>query len=183
MADRTAGNSASGEPASGGATANTLLRMFYVTQVYSVESFAHMLATYEGLTADHRRKLEACRRLALAISLRLRLHMTMDLGLDVKPPARARQAARTLATQQTASWTERMTELEQGAYRGVTAARALKALYGAHQPNLCATLLAHEMALRDFARDELDGEGETSLAGILALLGPDDRAAIAAFAG
>jgi hypothetical protein len=38
------------------------------------------------------------------------------------------------------------------------------------------------MALRDFARDELDGEGETSLAGILALLGPDDRAAIAAFA-
>jgi hypothetical protein len=182
MADRAGGNSTSGEPAPSGATANTLLRMFYVTQVYSVETFGYMLESYQGLSADHRRKIEACRRLALAISRRLRDHITRDLGLDLKPPARARQAARTLATQQTASWADRMTELEQGAYRAVTAARALKALYGAEQPTLCATLLAHEMALRDFARDELDGEGETSLAGILALLGPDDRAAIAAFA-
>jgi hypothetical protein len=166
-----------------GATAVTLLRMFYVTQVYSVESFGYMLETYQGLTREHRRKLEACRRLALAISRRLFDHLTLDRGYDLKPPARARQAARTLATQQMATWAERMSELEAGAYRGVEAARGLKALYGGEQPRLCATLLAHEMALRDFARDELDGLGEGSLDGILALLDPADRAAIAAFNG
>jgi len=42
-----------------------LLRMLYVSEFYSAETFALMLETYEGLTEQQRRRLEACRRLEL----------------------------------------------------------------------------------------------------------------------
>ena len=161
-------------------TTRSLLRMLYVTEVYSAETFARMLETYRGLSGDQRRKLEACRRLELAMSRRLHDHLTRDLGLPVRTPPRARQAAETLASLPHGAWSERMTELEGGSIRGVTGFRTLKALYGEREPNLCATLLAHEMALRDFARDELDGQPDCSLDRILKLLGAEDRRAVAA---
>jgi len=168
-------------PEGSGATAETLLRMLYVTAVYGAECFAYMLETYVGLTPDHRRKLEACRRLELAMSQRLLRHLTDDLGLTVKPPARARQAAKTLATLQHASWFDRMNDIEGAAIRGVTATRTLKALHGDRDPKLCAVLMAREMALRDFARDEMDDEPGYSIERVLALLSPEDRAAVARF--
>ena len=161
----------------------SLLRMLYVTEVYSAETFAYMLETYRGMTPDQRRKFEACRRLELTMSRRLHDHLTLDLGLRVRPPPRARQAAETLAPLPDGSWFDRMTELEGGSIRGVSGFRTLKSLYGDREPTLCATLLAHEMALRDFARDELDDQTDSSLDRILALLGDEDRRAIAAFDG
>ncbi len=163
-------------------TVVSFLRMLYVTEVYSAEAFAVMLETYVGLTADQRRKFEACRRLELAMSRRLLDHLTANLGRSVRPPSRARQAAETLAPLAHGSWFDRMTELEGGSIRGVMGFRTLKTLYGDREPNLCGTLLASEMAMRDFARDELDGDSDYSLNRILALLGPEDRAAVAAFA-
>jgi hypothetical protein len=181
--DRVSASPASARPASppegSGATAETLLRMLYVTAVYGAECFAYMLETYAGLTPEHRRKLEACRRLELAMSQRLMRHLTDDLGLTVKPPARARQAAKTLVTLQHASWFDRMAEIEGAAIRGVAAGRTLKAIHGDREPNLCAVLMAREMALRDFARDEMDDEPEFSIDRVLALLSPEDRAAVA----
>jgi hypothetical protein len=154
-----------------------LLRMIYVGQVYSAETFALVLATYPGLTAEHRRKFEACHRLEAAMAQRLLDHLTRDLGQNVRPPVRARQAAETLAPGH-GTWFDYMTELEGGAIRGVQSARALKTMHEANAPNLCATLLASRMALRDFARDELDEETEFSLDRILALLSPEDRLAV-----
>ena len=164
-------------------TTLSLLRMLYVTEVYSAETFAFMLETYRGMTSEQRRKFEACRRLELTMSGRIHDHLTQDLGLSVRPPPRARQAAETLAPLPDGSWFDRMTELEGGSIRGVAGFRALKAMYGDREPNLCATLLAHEMALRDFARDELDDQPESSVDRILALLSIEDRLAVAAFNG
>lgn len=159
----------------------SLLRMLFVTEVYSAAAFAHMLATYEGLSRDQRRKLEACRRLEVTMGGRILDHLTLGLGLQIKHPPRAKQAGESLAPQRHATWPERMTEMESGSIRGVMGFRTLKGMYGEREPALCATLLAHEMALRDFARDELDGETGFSINRVLALLGPEDQAAVAAF--
>jgi hypothetical protein len=156
-----------------------VLHLLYVSAAYGVESFALMLETYHGLTADHRRKLDACRRLAATRARLISDHVSQDLAIEVKPPTRTRQAAESLATLQHGSWSDRMSELEIASIRGVQGFRTLKSIYGARQPRLCAVLLAHEMALRDFARDEMDGETGESLYRILALLDPEDRAAIA----
>jgi hypothetical protein len=164
-----------------GATAETLLRMLYVTYVYGAEAFAYVLESYQGLTLEQRRKFEACRRLEVMVSGLLFDHITRDLGQTLKPPARARQAALALATQRHGTWFDRMAELEAAAIRGVEGARLLTALYGARQAHLCAVCLGHEMALRDFARDEMDGESEHSIDRVMAMLGPADRAAVAAF--
>jgi hypothetical protein len=162
-------------------TAISLMRMLYVTQVYAGETYARMLETYRGLSPDQRRKLEACRRLEIARGRLLFDHMAGDLGLAIKPPSRARQAAVTLAALPHGTWYERMTDLEGASLRGVAGYRTLRALYGAAQPQLCALLLAQEMALRDFARDELDGETAESALRMFALLSPEDREAVAAF--
>lgn len=154
-------------------TTTTLLRMFYVSEVYGVETFACMLRSYQGLTPDQRRKLEACRQLEIAAVRLLLDHIVRTLRMEVRPPRRARQAAETLAPLKYASWDDRMAELEALAIRGVTSYRSFKNLYGHHAPTLCAWLLAKEMALRDFARDELDGETEGSIARITALLAAD----------
>ncbi len=161
-------------------TAN-LLRLLYISEVYSAETFSCMLATYDDLTVDQRRKLEAARRLEVAMAGRLFKHLTHDLGRNIRPPSRARQIAESLANLPHGTWFERMTDLESGSIRGVMGFRALKSAYGHQEPRLCALLLAHEMALRDFARDELDGETTDSINRILALLSPEDRAAIEAY--
>jgi len=155
-----------------------LLRMIYVSEVYSAGTFAYVLETYEGLTAGQRRRFDACRRLEVMIAARLFDHLTRDLGLPIKPPVRTRQAVLNLAPPRHGTWFDYMTELEGGAIRGVQSARALKAMYQDREPNLCATLLASRMALRDFARDELDDQSESSLDRILALLSPEDREAV-----
>jgi hypothetical protein len=158
----------------------SLLRMFYAAQVYAVETFTLMLDTYQGLTEAQRRKLDACRRLERRVAGWLNDHLSVDLKLAVNAPRRARQAAEILASLRHGSWADRMAELEGVAIRGVTCFRSLKALYGEREPTLCARLLAKEMALRDFARDELDGLEEESLDRILALLGPEDCVAVSA---
>jgi hypothetical protein len=163
--------------------AASLRRMLYVSQVYAGETYARMLTTYHGLSPGQRRKIEACRRLEIARGRLLFDHMTGELGLALRPPSRARQAAITLAALPHGTWSERMADLEGASIRGVAGYRALRALYGARQPQLCALLLAQEMALRDFARDELDGETEESSLRIIALLSPEDRDAVAAFEG
>ena len=160
-----------------------LLRMVFVAEVYSVETFRRMLETYEGLSTDQRCKIEACRRLAALAVQRLQQHLAEDLGLALRPPRRARQAAEVLAPLIHASWGERMKEFEALATRGVMTLRNLKSIYGDREPNLCATLLAKDMAFRDFARDELDGHPQRSLDPVLALLPAQDRGDVEAGAG
>src|ERR1700739_2127780 len=68
-----------------------LLRMFYVSEVYGVAANAFMQREYYGLTADHRRKLEACRLLMAETAERLREHLIKELGVEVRPPTRAEE--------------------------------------------------------------------------------------------
>jgi hypothetical protein len=171
------------ERASADETVVSLLRMLYVTQIYSAETFAFMLETFSGLTPQQRRKFEACRRLEAAIGRLLFEHLTLDLGQSFRPPSRARRAAETLAPPAYGTWFDYMTEIEAASIRGVQGARTLMGLYRAGAPRLCATLLASRMALRDFARDELDDLSDVSLDRILALLDDDDRRAVAEFPG
>jgi hypothetical protein len=163
--------------------ATNLIRMLYVSQVYSAEAFGYVLETFTNLTADQKRKFEACRLLEITVSQRLLRRLTDDLSLTIRPPSRARQAAASLAPPRDGTWFDYMTELEAAATRGIQGARALKTLYQTQDANLCATLLASRMALRDFARDELDGQTQRSLHPILALLSSEDRSAVAAVVG
>lgn len=156
----------------------SLLRMIYAAMVYAVETYDYMLEVYRGLTPDQRRKLEACRRLEVMMTRRLHDHLTIDLGLEVRRPRRARQAAEMLARLEHGSWADRMSDLEAVAIRGVSGFRSLKAIHGERAPNLCASLLAKDMAVRDMARDELDGEPGGGFDRVLALLSPEDREAV-----
>jgi hypothetical protein len=165
-------------------SAIALLNLMYAARVYAIEAFNYMLETYAHLTPDQRRKFEACRRLEIAMCRRLFSHLTNDLGLTVRPPGRIRQVAVSLAVAgRNGTWFDGMTDLEGAAIRGVQSCRMLKALYQHRDVNLCATMLASRMALRDFARDELDDLTDVSLDRILALLSAEDRQAIADFDG
>jgi hypothetical protein len=159
----------------------SLLRRMYGARVYVAETFSYMLENYTELTPDQRRKLHACRRLEIAMGRRLFTHLTQDLGLSVRPPARVHQAVTLLAWPRHATWFDKMGEMEQAAIRGVQVSRGFKTMYQSRDANLCATLLASRMALRDFARDELDEMPEVSLGQVLALLDTEDREAIASF--
>jgi hypothetical protein len=155
--------------------------MFYVSEVYSVAANAYMQREYYGLNADHRRKLEACRLLMGETAERLREHLTTELGVDVRPPTRAEEMAPLIAALPHGSWHQRMLALEDVSVRGVEAYRKLRGLYGESEPHLCASLIAKEIAMRDFARDELDGETETSAERIVTLLSADSQTALAGF--
>lgn len=158
-----------------------LLRMFYVSEVYGVAANAYMQREYYGLSSDHRRKLEACRLLMAETAERLREHLTKELGREVRPPTRAEEMAPLIASLPHGSWHQRLLVLEDVSVRGVDAYRKLRGIYGEVEPRLCASLIAKEIAMRDFARDELDGETETSVERIVALLSPASQAALAAF--
>jgi hypothetical protein len=155
-----------------------LLRMFYVSEVYGVAANAYMQRTYRGLTEDHRRKLEACRLLMAETAERLRAHLAEDLGLEVKPPTRAEEMAPLIAALPHGSWHQRLLAMEDVSVRGVEAYRKLRGIYGEAEPLLCASLIAKEIAMRDFARDELDGETESSIERIVTLLGPESQTAL-----
>ncbi|HEY2048197.1 MAG TPA: hypothetical protein VGH03_02575 [Caulobacteraceae bacterium] len=158
-----------------------LLRMFYVSEVYGVAANAFMQREYYGLTADHRRKLEACRLLMAETAERLREHLIKELGVEVRPPTRAEEMAPLIASLPRGSWHQRLLALESVSVRGVDAYRKLRGIYGETEPHLCASLIAKEIAMRDFARDELDGETETSVERIVALLSPESQTILAAF--
>lgn len=158
-----------------------LLRMFYVSEVYSVAANAYMQREYHGLTRDHRRKIEACRLVTAETAERLRDHLAQVLGVNVRPPTRAEEMAPLIASLTRGSWHERMVALEDVSVRGVDAYRKLRGVYGEAEPHLCAFLIAKEIAVRDFARDELDGETETSIERIVTLLSAESQAALAAF--
>ena len=158
-----------------------LLRMFYVSEVYGVAANAYMQREYYGLSADHRRKLEACRLLMGETAERLREQLVKELGGEVKPPTRAEEMAPLIASLPHGSWHQRMLALEDLSVRGVEAYRKLRGIYGEAEPHLCASLIAKEIAMRDFARDELDGETETSAERIVTLLSPDSQTSLAGF--
>src|SRR5271156_1624163 len=135
----------------------SLLRMFYVSEVYGAAANAYMQRNYHGLTPDHRRKLEACRLLMAETAERLLTHLTRELKVEVHRPTRAEEMAPLIATLPHGSWHERLLMQEDVSVRGVEAYRKLRAIYGEAEPLLCASLIAKDIAMRDFARDELDG--------------------------
>ncbi|HEX4742508.1 MAG TPA: hypothetical protein VH353_14375 [Caulobacteraceae bacterium] len=155
--------------------------MFYVSEVYGVAANAYMQREYHGLSADHRHKLEACRLLMSETAERLREQLVKELGLEVKPPTRAEEMAPLIAALPHGSWHQRMLALEDLSVRGVEAYRKLRGIYGDAEPHLCASLIAKEIAMRDFARDELDGETETSAERVVTLLSPDSQTSLAGF--
>ena len=158
-----------------------LLRMFYVSEVYGVAANAYMQREYRNLTPDNRRKLEACRLLMGETAERLRAHLSETLRVEVRPPTRAEEMAPLIASLPHGTWHQRLVALEDVSVRGVEAYRKLRVIYGEADPHLCASLIAKEIAVRDFARDELDGETETSVERIVALLSPDSQAALVQF--
>jgi hypothetical protein len=160
-------------PAVDTASVVELLRMFYVSEVYGAAANSYMQRAYNGLNDEQRHKLEACRLLMVETSERLLVHLTSDLGVVVRPPTRAEEMAPLIANLPFGSWHDRVMALEQICVRGVEAYRKLRGLYGESEPLLCASLMAKEIAVRDFARDELDGEVERSLDRIVGLLGPE----------
>lgn len=156
-----------------------LIRMFYVAEVYGVAATAYMQRAYAGLSSDQRRKLEACRLLMAQTGELLRDHLTTKMGVDVTAPTRAEEMAPLIANLPHGSWRDRLMAIEDASVRAVEAYRKLRELYGESEPQFCASLMAKEIALRDFARDELDGEAERSLDRIIALLSPQAQAALA----
>ena len=158
----------------------TMLRMFYVSAAYAEAAFGHMLSAYQGLTADQRLKVEALRRLTEESSDRIRKALRESWNVDVDRPKRAGEMAVLIADQPIGTWHDRMVRLEDICVRGVESFRVLRQLYGQRAPELCATLLAKQMAMRDFARLELDGEGANSMAMLLRLLSPGAREDLAA---
>ncbi|HEY1929176.1 MAG TPA: hypothetical protein VGG92_17065 [Caulobacteraceae bacterium] len=158
-----------------------LLRMFYVSEVYGVAANAYMQREYRNLTPDNRHKLEACRLLMIETAERLRAHQAEALRVEVRPPTRAEEMAPLIASLPHGTWHQRLLALEDVSVRGVEAYRKLRGIYGEAEPHLCAFLIAKEIAVRDFARDELDGETETSIERIVALLSPESQAALGQF--
>jgi len=158
-----------------------LLRMFYVSEVYGVAANAFMQREYRNLSPDNRRKLEACRLLMAETAERIRAHLADTLRVDVRPPTRAEEMAPLIASLPHGTWHQRLVALEDVSVRGVDAYRKLRGIYGEAEPHLCAFLIAKEIAVRDFARDELDGETETSIERIVALLSPESQEAFSHF--
>ena len=154
----------------------TMLRMFYVSAAYAEAAFRHMLSAYQGLTDDQKLKVEALRRLTEESSEWIRKALGEAWSVEVGPPKRAGEMAVLIADQPIGTWHDRMVRLEDICVRGVESFRVLRQIYGQRAPELCATLLAKQMAMRDFARLELDGEGASSLAMLLRLLSPTARA-------
>ncbi len=160
-----------------------LLRSLHDVQLYDEALFALMLEHGGPLTLDQRCKIEACRLLELAMGRRLSDHLVLNKGDGIGPPGRGRlSAAGYTAVHQTA-WKSRMAALEASVDEVIPSFRELKALYADREPDLCNTLLAHVLVLREFARLEAQGEGERSLTGVLSLLGAEAREALSQFAG
>ena len=158
-----------------------LLRMFYVSEVYGVAANAYMQREYRNLSPDNRRKLEACRLLMSETAERLRAHLADTLRVEVRPPTRAEEMAPLIAALPHGTWHQRLVDLEDVSVRGVDAYRKLRGIYGEAEPHLCAFLIAKEIAVRDFARDELDGETDTSIERIVALLSTESQTAFSKF--
>ncbi len=159
-----------------------LLRSAYEAELRSESMFALMLEHGGPASLDQQGKIEACRLLEIDMSALLSDHITLELGLPLRRP---QDPAATVPPDPTAihcrAWPSRMAAVEAVAVEDIAAFRDLKALYADRQPMLCNTLLAHALMIRDFARREADGETEDSLRGVLSLLSPGAREALARF--
>ena len=156
-----------------------LLRAFYISDIYAAAVNGYVWREAVGLTADQRRKLRALRLLRQETIELIRAHLQDHLGVEVMEPKRAAYAGPMAAELPDPSWRSMLRLLEAFSERGVAACRILRGAYGEVEPRFCADLLAREIARRDFARDELDGEADGSIDRIVALLSPDGQAVLA----
>jgi hypothetical protein len=158
-----------------------LLQAFHVSEVYAAAANDDLRQSRDALTADQRRKQEALRLLLLETSELIRLHLSERFGVEVNAPVRAEELAPALVNLASPTWRDGLLLLEAMATRAVSACRVLRDLHGEAEPLFCASLLAREIARRDFAREELDGAGGRSLDRIIVLLSSEGRAALQGF--
>lgn len=154
----------------------TMLDVLLVTEQYGAAAYAEILRSYQGLTPDQRVKINALRLLQLEAVDTLRTHLGRAFGVRTRLSRRAAEMGATIADQPSATWHDRMLRMEGICVRAVESYRVLRNLYGSREPEFCARLLAIRLAMRDFARRELDGEGESALPHLLRLLPPAAQA-------
>jgi hypothetical protein len=158
-----------------------LLRAFYISDIYAAAVNGYVLREAVGLTAGQRRKLQALRLLREETIELIRAHLQDHLGVEVMEPKKAAYAGPMAAELPDPSWPSMLRLLEALSERGVSACRILRGASGEVEPRFCADLLAREIARRDFARDELDGETDGSIDRVVALLSADGQVALSRF--
>ncbi|HWE99646.1 MAG TPA: hypothetical protein VG248_07610 [Caulobacteraceae bacterium] len=158
----------------------TMLDVLFVSEQYGAAAYAEILDTYQGLSDDQRLKINALRLVQLETVETLRKHLHDAFAMEAPLSRRAAEMGKAIADQPVATWHDRMLRMEGICVRAVESYRVLRSLYGSRQPELCAKLLAMRLAMRDFARRELDGEHEQSLPPVLRLLSPEAQAQVAA---
>ena len=155
-----------------------LLSWIYEIELYGEAMYALMLEHGGPLTAQQRRKVEACRLLEIQMTELLGTHLVLELGVSLNISLNRAHSRLERTIIHGKSWQSRMAALEAAAAGMVGPLRELKILYAERQPMLCNTLLAHALMIRDFAHAEAEGDVDGSLGRIVSLLDEGAREAL-----
>lgn len=116
-----------------------------------------------------RYKWASCLQLETETKARLR-PLIAGLGLEVSQPDMAPRAAALAATYADKSWTRHMEELAGFTDGFLVKFRDLADAAPPQERETVASMVVHEIALNDFAKLELAGEGDRSIDDVVALL-------------
>src|SRR5438874_1718362 len=114
-----------------------LLSWIYEIELYGEAMYALMLEHGGELTADQRRKVEACRLLEIQMTELLGTHLVLELGVCVNPSLNRAHSSLERAIVHGRSWRRRMAALETAAAEMLGPLRELKLMYATRQPTLC----------------------------------------------
>src|SRR5438552_2812245 len=106
-----------------------LLSWIYEIELYGEAMYALMLEHGGELTADQRRKVEACRLLEIQMTEFLGTHLVLELGVSLNPSLNRAHSSLERTIIHGKSWRKRMAAVETAAAEMLGPLRELKLLY------------------------------------------------------
>lgn len=150
-----------------------LLEYLFNDEIVGQAIFERLLGKAHWLSPDQRWKIDVCRLLEAQTKRTIERHFQVKFRRAPRDLGRRREGEGLGDALVGTDWATLLQAYETETGKALAYYRELSRRYGAEEPGFCAKLTAHELGLRDFARDEVRGESGIAIARVLSLL--DDR--------
>lgn len=147
-----------------------LLEYLFNDEILGEAIFERLLEKAHWMSADQRWKIDVCRLLEAQTKRAIERHFQARFRRAPRDLGRRPEGESLGNALAAADWATLLQAFETETGNALVYYRQLSGLYGAEEPGFCAKLTAHELGLRDFARDEAQGDSGIGIARVLSLL-------------
>lgn len=151
-------------------TVEGLLEYLFNDEIVGEAIFERLLDKADWLSPDQRWKIDVCRLLEAQTKRAIERHFQAKFKRAPRDTGRRREGEDLGDTLAAADWPTLIEAYETETNVALAYYRELTRLHFTEEPGFCANLSAHELGLRDFARDEANAESDIAITRVLALL-------------